>query len=398
MKTTSLFYSLIAGAVLWSCIQKSNENSSVIEIDGHKVHYVDISDVKDTITKSLSDFVTVISYIQLETNSECLISQGKWTIGEKYLLIFVQKEGLLQFTRNGKFIRKLISVGKGPREISSYRATAAIYGKNHLIIQSGRERSYLLHIDLNTGEFLENIPVSLKGSLMNIEVKDSTIYCAPLVHGDIGAGKYYLFSQTFSGKLIDTIPAPLQQVHINGEDLLYRVNNTFHYRPVKNDTVFTVNHETLEPYYIFHTGKDPKDKKTRAGDISYMITTDTQNYFIIRRYTTTKVEEFDDGGGKGIKTYGEVHYIFIDKKSGRASIISPTFYNDLYGKNFRYYPYTVFNSEHFLLSIDAVSLLKTIDRIKKDDSVIIKNRDQLIALSKKVSEEDNPILILGKVK
>ena len=125
MKTSSFFYSFIAGVLLWSCVGKTND-SNAIDIDGHKVHFIDLRAVSDTTAKSLSDFITDVSFVKLETNEESVVSYGKWIIGKKYLLIFIQKHGILQFSRDGKFIRKLVSVGKGPQEIAAYRATAAI--------------------------------------------------------------------------------------------------------------------------------------------------------------------------------------------------------------------------------------------------------------------------------
>ncbi len=398
MKTSSFLYSFIAGVLLWSCVQKTNENNNVIDINGHKVHFIDLREVSDTTAKSLSDFITDVSFVKLETNEESVISRGKWLVGERYILIFIQNHGILQFSRDGKFIRKLVSVGNGPQEVSAYEATATIYNDNRLIVQSGRNRSYLLHINMDTGEFLDNIPVSIKGALMNIEVKDSTIFCAPIV-GVEGAGRYYMFSQSFSGDIIDTIPAPSMPVFNNGADLLYRVNNKFHYHPVNSDTLFNINGDVLEPYYIFHTGEITDDINAKVGDVSFFITSETETHFIIRKYTITKVEKIDHGNGRtGTMTNGSVQNIFVDKKSGNAAVISPYFRNDLLGEHFGFHSNTIFNSEHFLMQIDAISLLKIVKQIKENKNIIVKSREQLISVGDDVSEEDNPILLLGKVK
>ena len=396
MKTPSLLFSLIAGVLLLSCGQKNSNN--VIDIDGHKVHFIDIREVSDTIAKSLSDFIADVSFVKLETNEESVISSGKWLAGERYILIFIQKNGLLQFSRDGKFIRKLVSVGEGPQEISAYRAPATIYNDNRLIVQSGRNRSYLLHINLDTGEFLDNIPVSLKGPLVNIEVRDSIIFCAPFV-GAGENGRYYMFSQSFSGDIIDTIPAPPLPLRNNYADLLIKVGNKFHYHPVNSDTLFKINGDVLEPYYIFHTGRTTEDMRAKVGDISFVITSETKAYFIIRKYTITKVERFDNGNGRtGVMTNGSVQYIFVDKNRGSASVIYPDLRNDFLGKQFEFMPNAVFNSEHFLMEISAISLLKIVKQIKENKDIIVKSREQLISVGKDVSEEDNPILLIGRVK
>ena len=217
--------------------------------------------------------------------------------------------------------------------------------------------------------------------------------------GDDGAGRYYMFSQSFSGDIIDTIPAPSMPVYNNGADLLIRVNNKFHYRPVNSDTLFNINKNVLEPYYIFHTGRTTDDLNAKVGDISFFITSETEAYFIIRKYTITKVEKFDNGNGRtGTMTNGSVQYVFVDKKTGNAAVISPNLRNDLLGDNFGFKPNTIFNSEDFLMEISAISLLKIVKQIKENKDIIVKSREQLISASENVSEEDNPILILGKVK
>jgi len=52
----------------------------------------------------------------------------------------------------------------------------------------------------------------------------------------------------------------------------------------------------------------------------------------------------------------------------------------------------------FFMPIDAVLLLKKADKVRSDPNILIKNRDAFLRLSEGITENDNPILLVGKVK
>jgi hypothetical protein len=65
----------------------------------------------------LSDIANDVSYIPLETNKNCLISDDIGKIKSTKDYIFIESNGiLLQFDRQGKFIRQVNKKGQGPDE------------------------------------------------------------------------------------------------------------------------------------------------------------------------------------------------------------------------------------------------------------------------------------------
>lgn len=102
---------VLAGFAIIGC--KTHEYPSVNEIDlTGKVNTEKIA--------NLSEVANNISYIPLETNDSCVIGQvQKLLIRGEFILVF---DGLLKnillFSEQGKFIRKISSLGKGPFEYS----------------------------------------------------------------------------------------------------------------------------------------------------------------------------------------------------------------------------------------------------------------------------------------
>ncbi len=67
----------------------------------------------------LSEIASDIEFIQLETTKDCLINseQSDCFISGQYILVVSRKPaGAMVFDRNGKFLRRIGQVGKGPNE------------------------------------------------------------------------------------------------------------------------------------------------------------------------------------------------------------------------------------------------------------------------------------------
>ena len=92
----------------------------------------------------------------------------------------------------------------------------------------------------------------------------------------------------------------------------------------------------------------------------------------------------------------DTNIIYIDKEEDKAYLVS-SFYNDFTGRHehpgiLRFQPDgTVF------MPIDATTLLQDIKKVKSDPEIKIKNREDFLKLAEGMTENDNPVLIIGKV-
>jgi len=102
---------LVISLILVSCDNQEQEEITVIDVVGNMNNTIDIK---------LSDIAETVQYIPLETNSECLISKGNKIVTTKdYFFIADGKNPLFVFDHEGKFIRKIGAVGKGPGEFQN---------------------------------------------------------------------------------------------------------------------------------------------------------------------------------------------------------------------------------------------------------------------------------------
>ena len=112
MKTLILFVFLF----LYSFNIQNDKVSKVNPDNFFQIKYETLLKKKETI--GLSQIASNIEYIQLETKDDCLM----WGGVKRYLFtddfIFISnKDHILKFSREGKFIRKIGSPGRGPGEI-----------------------------------------------------------------------------------------------------------------------------------------------------------------------------------------------------------------------------------------------------------------------------------------
>ena len=105
---------LIILLILSSCQNKKNPAITEIDIHGHPMKVIDYKAIKDSSNLNLSDFAGDFEYIPLETTEECLISHATYYVYEQYILVFQRAKSVLQFSRDGKFLRSICSHGKGP--------------------------------------------------------------------------------------------------------------------------------------------------------------------------------------------------------------------------------------------------------------------------------------------
>ena len=218
---------------LFAACNKNDQSITFVEINGQKVPCVHIKQVKDSIPLNLSDFVSDVKFLKIETRKEAYLSYGKWIVGNKYIIVFCYESGIFQFGRDGKFIRKPASRGRGPHDVSM-PVFAMSEDNGHFYISDAAKPGYYMNFDLGKGIFLKNIRACRSGRLINMIIENDTVLaCAPLIGTGQPAAGSYVLRQTISGRFLDSIPAKHSEGSFdNAQDLLYDVGGILHYRPV----------------------------------------------------------------------------------------------------------------------------------------------------------------------
>lgn len=386
---------LIGTLLLNSCSNSKTGSLSTTVVNGKSVPLLKFSEIRDTITLTLSQLFDDVSFIKLETTEDNKITRGKWSIGDKYIVGFVRQSGLFQFTSDGKFIRKLANYGKGPQEIY-YPIWTISKDESHIYIYDLLKPKNFLCFDLNSGLFDKEIPIPLEGLLKNIYfINDSVLICAPIIGTGNPAGNYYLFWQKLSGELIEGVPARTSSKPIvPSENLLYPVGDNFHYRPIYSDTIFQVNGYQIEPYIVLDADNTRINPENEIGKTNSTIFIETTNFIIIQ---TDKITSKEVIGENTIGYQGSKKYFYVDKLHNRPYVISK-FNNDLLGQQQDPISFEDQSSNTKYISIEAISLLKRISAIRRDPSIKIKDRNTILNLEDGLTENDNPVLIIGTLE
>lgn len=384
---------LIGTLLLISCATNKDGELSTVEVDGKQVPIIKFNEIRDTISLNLTDIFKNVKYIKLETRNDNKIVRGKWSIGEKYIIGYIRGSGFYQFKSNGKYIRKLANYGKGPFEVSSPYWTIS-EDESQIYIYDSLKPKNLLCIDLNSGSFQKNIPIALEGMLRNIELlNDSVLICAPIIGTGEPAGSNYLFWQTLSGKLLKTIPAGVipSNVIVPAENVLYKVGDKLHYRPIFCDTVFLVKDFAIETYLILDANKSKNIPAYEVGSKMINILLEGTDFIILQIYEVTGKKMIGEKttGFESIKKY-----FFVNKTSNKAYIISH-FYNDLFGFEEAPVSFADQSTSRNYIYLETISLLRRIERLKSDTHIKVTNRKRILDLEVGVTENDNPILITG---
>lgn len=109
---------------------------------------------------SLSDIVDHIEYVKLETSPECLISDiVKVAFSENFIAVYARSSRIIKiFTKEGRFLNDIGSVGKGPGEYG--------YQINHQSIIISPNEKYIAFTNYQNKIFLYNIDGSFRNSLV----------------------------------------------------------------------------------------------------------------------------------------------------------------------------------------------------------------------------------------
>ena len=351
----------------------------------------------------LSDLLSDINYIPLETNVESLISDVA-TIKVTDSVIFIKNRippSLCAFDYCGNFIAKIGRVGRGPKEINMFKAFCIDEKNRNVLILNGYPQKILIF--------------SYDGTFINSQLYDDKIYIRDIeFFSEVnfvsmqsnGSGRtpfsYRLYTREhqFIDKKIKPLSFSMKGSYGLPEAFsYYTYNNTFKIKEnLLNDTLYTIS-ESLEfvPSYIFDFGKltFPVEMQIKSleltmnGKISefnkYIIPTgvfETYNYLILRYRLKEKNNwSFYNKETKEICSY-ENKGIINDYDGGPAFCPMYQKNNICVGFIYAYEFIEYVNSKTF----------------KNSTPKYPEKKKALEKLANSLDENDNPVLMLVKLK
>ena len=383
-KITSL---LLSAIIIASCSSKQTE-SNIIRVD----------DAKQT-RLNLSDYVVSLEYVPLETKQECLIDRfPSFVVLNEYIIATTQRQCFL-FDRSGKFIREIGSVGRGPDEYSSTLGREAINEKKQTVLMQGWDKRIEYSFNGNvTGSFLR-VP----------ETSSTTAYASDniLVQGVLNYRGNAINQLVFTDqeKIVDSIPNYqfFKSLDSNssggfgGEFNFYRYHDDLYYKNMFNDTIFRIKDMKLHPVWVFDMGNYHLPR-------SIMANINTSREEIIKYNWMQNVFEADPFILFSLtRERGDSTFVY-DKHKSQVFVIQKElnlkgFYNNIDG-GMPFWPTHINQKQEmvsFLYPYEMKEML-TNDYFKQKSINDNNAHLRLKELLSKVNDEDNPVVVIAKLK
>jgi hypothetical protein len=404
MKTLVLFSFLF----LYSFnTQRENVNKSNPD-KFFKINYETLLKKKEVI--GLSQIASNVEYVNLETKDECLM----WGGVKRYLFtddfIFISnRDHILKFSRDGKFISNIGSPGRGPGEIDLIVNMSILPDKKIIIVQTNVGRK-LLYFTFN-GDFVKT--VTFTSFVQYVKVLRDGKY---LTHDDGSSGKNkYTFGLV--NEKMDTLSVIKNSNHwIYTQKMMigigypqfipyYESGGRNYFKTMYNDTVFTVSSDKIIPSYYIDLGKyrlpnELRPERLGPDNIQKFKDKGMNYYFANVFQASDKLFLTTYSYGENLQNY----FLFkpetqtgnlIVNKSG----ISTGLVNDFDG-GMDFWPIGCINDKQVYMPITIQSIQKELDRIKtnKESIKYPEKQKQLIKMITELDPFNNPIIMIVSLK
>jgi len=372
---------------------------------------IDIENCKTTIDLKLSDLIEDCTLIQLETTEQSILGDifRYIYISDKYIIID-DTRGVFLFRGDGKFIRKLINIGRGPGEISISH-TVFYYEKENIIFINDlfNNMDKILCYDIESQSYLSPIIKCFSDQWGDFMVYKDSIIMGSLSGTDVAnSNSYALFFQDFNGKFISGIESKRKFIRTNSAEgelqkmLFYYDEQNIYTKYFYDDTLFILNDLQLFPYLVIQNNSSSTNSPKmipEIGEKRNIFERFGNPYFIIFRNSTFNGFIPVNSGSKA--DYKNDYFIF-DKSIGRYALIS-SFTDNLTGqiqtseKGPVSFPLSMPNNLLYVL-YRPNQLLQPQSNTSIIQGFPKSLHDQLDKIKTSMSATDNPILLIGKPK
>lgn len=429
MKTIIQCILLYSIAILFSnCSRNHGNKLPIVDIYGREVANLNLLNLKDNSNVKLTQIAENINLVALETKQECTIpGDFFFYVGRKYIIAQGASGGAYQFSIDGTYIRKLFNHGNGPGEIPSSIPYCSLIEDEDLFLAATRDHVY--QYQLSTGNFIGTIgkPILKPREQINslTYVRDSII----------------LFSYFNTGTRNNDLPADslgcgIKLQKLDGKILWqkYFKYSSWIFHPVMKVGLFTGS------YIYILTTDDPDEFIIQINDHDTVYKLNTNTYSLIpsllrkseiqekdgfpvdRVVANCFIENYEYASSNGYQLMRfeyvteepagwdydvDLYYILYDDNNQYAYRIG-TYENDFLGFiynivdnkeiSYKNLPYLLNPLGLLIERYDAYELLNNAKEALNRPGLNEKVKDRLLELTNTITENSNPILVIGEIK
>lgn len=330
-------------------------------------------------------------FIPLETKEECMLSLSFDDVqffGEHIFIINYHdnKANILVFANDGSFISQIGNIGLGPGEYQQPYKLYINISKN-VITVADRRLNKLINYDLESYKYVSSTPIPFNFDNCMWLSENLILWCS---EGGIDTGKrtwYYACITNENMEIVSTWHKTTPSNYIIGYASLYKHEDLPRISLPFSPYIYQINEENVVPVMELSFGQQklpPKslvvdEKENSAAWQNKVLTSDYINSF--------HVHETSDC--LGVSFYGKTfqrHLGFYDKRNKTAHAYKATDFM----KSFHLYGiYDIINTynDYFVARAEPRMLKQYIPL-----------REDLRLIAEGMTEEDNPVLCLFKLK
>lgn len=390
----TFFNSILILLALVACQnQPQQDNNLPIVFDLTNPSYSDVLKLSDINVKE-------IDYITLETNDASLFNGfRKIIVSGSDVYINDYLAGFLRFGNDGSFKNRFNRQGRGPEEyINSMDFTVDPISKNLYVYSSYENKIYSY---TNQGKFSNYFPAPEGTS--TIMFADGNILChRPYLMGNKGS---YLVMVDKKGNVIKEFPSFKYKIELNSrfgyinEIIWFRHKSNLYIKDIHSDTVFLFNNKQFIPQYVLNHGG-----KTITPEARSQFTTEEKflelgaNYSVeidVWRFGDYIISDF---------MYDNKFFFYageINGNKGHFGNLKRGIINDIDGgPNLQYHTIYNYDDNTMLAWVDAYELIVHVksDAFKNSTPKFPEKKKELEKLANSLNENDNPVLMLVKLK
>ena len=361
----------------------------------------DLTDLSKTSIVKLSDLnVKDIDYIPLETSNTSLIKHtGKIIVSDSDIYVENYLMAILRFAKDGKLKNHIGKQGRGPGEFNNTIDFAVDSLLGQVFILNGNRSNPKINVYTLSGDFIESflIPKHIRHIA---RLNDMILGYRTNTKGIIDSSFVLI---NYSGHTIKEFPnrLPFNEVEVPrgflNEILQYNYNKKLYTKELCSDTVFVFENLNFKPAYILDFGKKLLSPEVRGGMNSFedLIQVSTQ-YCITRNLFETNKFIYTDFSCE------EHHYAFISYKNKKECLLlnmDKGIENDIDGGP-NIWLKTAQDDSTIICWINAFELKQYVhsDEFKNSAPKYPEKKKELEQLANSLNENDNPVLILVKLK
>lgn len=407
-----MFVSLISLSLINIPIFQKSTQFNLKNDKFFEIKYEDLLKLKNI--ARLSQIATKVEYIQLETNEKCMIYHSpKYYFSGNFIFVN-NRDHILKFSSEGKFLKKIGNPGRGPGEIYIIHNVSIIPEKKLIIIYDLAPHKLLyfnfdgvLIKTVNTPRFTE---VNVMNDDRSIAISQESAASEKYTHLLIDESGDTLSAVKNLESWKTSTPNQLGMIGSPSFVPFYRYQNKYFLKSMYNDTVYVVNANKIKPAFFVNLGKYrlPEEKRFERLSPGERQLFNKNNL----GYCFTYVFEAGDrlfltanewGGDYKIDRFVIHKSGFIANTDNKYSGVYKGYIDNDWDGGPLFWPKGIINDNTVFMPIYAADLKNIIKFRRSSNSLktMVKFPDKRIQMEKMVSEldiADNPILMVVTLK